>query len=88
MSEVILFFAAVSFLGAVWWNALLPVFSPGADGRWLYGSLVIVTFGLTLLICRAGGWTVIPVFLASGMFLWRNRESCIQAAALEKQRFH
>lgn len=75
LSEVILFFAAVSFLGAVWWNALLPVFSPGADGRWLYGSLVIVTFGLTLLICRAGGWTVIPVFLASGMFLWRNRES-------------
>ena len=75
LSEGILFFAAVSFLGTVWWNTFLSVFFPGADGRWLYGSLVIVTFGLTFLICRAGGWTVLPVFLVSGVFLWRNRES-------------
>lgn len=75
LSEMILFFIAVSFLGTVWWNAFLSVFSLRMDSRWLYGSIVIVTFGLTFLICRAGGWTALPVFLASGIFLWRNRES-------------
>lgn len=72
LTEMFFFSLAVSCLGAAWWNAVLSVFSLEADSRWLYGSLVIVSFGLTALICRAGWWTVLPAFLAAGLFLWRN----------------
>ena len=75
LSGMFLFFSAVFCLGAAWWNAFLSVFSPALDSGWLYGGLAVVTFGLTFLICRAGGWTVFPVFLALGIFIWRNRES-------------
>lgn len=75
LSEVFFFSIAVSCLAAAWMNAFLSVFSLAADRRWLYGSLVILTFGLTFLICRVGSWTVFPVFLAAGIFLWNSREA-------------
>lgn len=75
LSEVFLFSIVVSSLAAAWMNAFLSVFTLEADRRWLYGSLVILTFGLTFLICRAGSWTVFPAFLAAGIFLWSSREA-------------
>lgn len=75
LPEVFLFSIVVSCLAAAWMNAFLSVFFLAADRRWLYGSLVILTFGLTFLICRVGNWTVFPVFLAAGIFLWSSREA-------------
>lgn len=66
---------AAAGLGMAWWNAFLSVFSFDLDIRWLYGGLLILSVCVSLLTFCVGKWTAGPVFLAAGIFLWREWEA-------------
>lgn len=66
--------AAVWFLAAAWWNAILSVFPIETGGGMVYLWLAVLTAGLVLLHQKTGGWTVLLVLALTGVLVWIRRD--------------